>query len=384
MSKLWFIISKSFDREWSGTLFCEVHGNIGDEDFKITAHDFFLQDIGSSGYTEYETDSTLIEYMESNPELLEYQRHKIHSHNTMSCFHSTTDMSDIHDNIEFYNFLLSVVINNKTEFDAKIASVGTISTPSEVIKLKGNEGNLVTLKTEKVDKEVLFLYNCKVMIEADATLGKRIEDLTKKRLDAEKEKTSAFSKGGGKYLYEGGKFKEIEWNTGAKKDNFTKSNKKDPFVYNSFSKSNLKDPKGSKEINKSISHFLVKLVYMDMTTGLYDLQQAILKVEKEILEAGGGYIGFYIDYVDTNLHEFMEKYFEWDDIYVEQENKVLDTMISLLSPYKDMNIVAEELINLFEEYRTDNDFLEGVDGDFTVLEEEEFRNYQQSFNVRDF
>lgn len=78
MSKLWFIISKSFDREWSGTLFCEVHGNIGDEDFKITAHDFFLQDIGSSGYTEYETDSTLIEYMESNPELLEYQRHKIH------------------------------------------------------------------------------------------------------------------------------------------------------------------------------------------------------------------------------------------------------------------------------------------------------------------
>ena len=142
--------------------------------------------------------------------------------------------------------------------------------------------------------------------------------------------------------------------------------------------------KGSKEINKSISHFLVKLVYMDMTTGLYDLQQAILKVEKEILEAGGGYIGFYIDYVDTNLHEFMENYFEWDDIYVEQENKVLDTMISLLSPYKDMNIVAEELINLFEEYRTDNDFLEGVDGDFTVLEEEEFRNYQQSFNVRDF
>lgn len=377
MSKLWFIISKSFDREWSGTLFCEVHGNIGDEDFKITAHDFFLQDIGSSGYTEYETDSTLIEYMESNPELLEYQRHKIHSHNTMSCFHSTTDMSDIHDNIEFYNFLLSVVINNKTEFDAKIATVGTISTPAEVIKLKGNEGDLVTLKTEKVDKDALFLYNCKVMIEADATLGKRIEELTTKRLEAEKERNKAYLKKDTKFTGHG------DFYAGSKKDNFTKSNKKDQFVYNSFSKSNLKDPKGSKEINKSISHFLVKLIYMDMTTGLYDLQQSLLKIDKEISTAGGEYIGFYIDYVDTNLHEFMEKYFEWDDIYIEQENKVLDTMISLLSPYKDMSKVAEALIDLFDEYRLDNEYLEGTDGAIEI-EEEEFKNYQQSFNVRDF
>ena len=73
---------------------------------------------------------------------------------------------------------------------------------------------------------------------------------------------------------------------------------------------------------------------------------------------------------------------KWDEY---ENRKVKENALAWLAEAeRDKNIVAEELINLFEEYRTDNDFLEGVDGDFTVLEEEEFRNYQQSFNVRDF
>ena len=370
MSKLWFIISKCFDREWSGTLFCEVHGNLGDADFKITAHDFFLQDIGSSGYTEYETDFTLIEYMEANPQLLEYQRHKIHSHNVMSCFHSGTDMSDIHDNIQYYNFLLSVVINNKTEFDAKIASVGTIASPAEVIKLKGNEGKLVTLKTDKVEKDALFLYNCNIIIETDVELVKRIDFLAKSRLEAEKKVKEAFA------AKSNSSFKSHNDFYASKAfDSFTKTKTKDKFVYNSFEKSKLKEDSKT-EINKSISQFLVKLIYMDLQTPLYDLQQALMKVSKELDGAGESAKLMYADYVDTNLYDMMMNYFEWDDIYLEQENKVLETMISLLNPYRGMSSAAEVLIDIFEDYHEEN-----VDIETDALErDEELQTYIRQFD----
>lgn len=370
MSKFWFIISKCFDREWSGTLFCEVHGNLGDADFKITAHDFFLQDIGSSGYTEYETDFTLIEYMEANPELLDMQRHKIHSHNTMSCFHSGTDMSDIHDNIQYYNFLLSIVINNKTEFDAKIASVGTIASPPEIIKLKGNEGKLVTLKTEKTEKEALFLYDCNIILETDVELVKRIDFLTKSRIDAEEKVKKAFA-AKSHSTFKG----HSDFYSSDSFDKFKKSKTKDKFVYNSFEKPKFKDSSKT-EINKSISQFLVKLIYMDLTTPLYDIQQALMKVSKEIDSAGESAKLMYADYVDSNLYDMMMDYFEWDDIYLEQENKVLETMIALLTPYKGMSSAAEVLIDIFEDYHEEN-----VDIETDALErDEELQSYIRQFD----
>lgn len=288
----------------------------------------------------------------------------------MSCFHSSTDMSDIHDNIQYYNFLLSVVINNKTEFDAKIASVGTIASPPEVIKLKGNEGKLVTLKTEKTEKEALFLYNCNVIIETDVELVKRIDFLSKYRLDAEKKVKEDFSAKSNTFRGHG------EFYGNNYFDNFTKPKTKDKFVYNSFEKSNLKE-ENKTEINKSISQFLVKLIYMDLQTPLYDIQQALMKVSKELDRAGEEAKLMYSHYVDTNLYDMMMNYFEWDDIYLEQENKILETMISLLNPYKGMSIAAEVLIDIFEDYYEENIIIEND----ILTRDKEIEDYNKSFDI---
>ena len=78
MHKIWLTNSLCFDREWSGTLFCSVTGNIGDKNFAIVAEDMFVQDVGTSGYTEFEASTDVIEYMMNNTHLLDLQRQKIH------------------------------------------------------------------------------------------------------------------------------------------------------------------------------------------------------------------------------------------------------------------------------------------------------------------
>jgi len=115
---------------------------------------------------------------------------------------------------------------------------------------------------------------------------------------------------------------------------------------------------------------------MDLQTPLYDLQQALMKVSKELDGAGESAKLMYADYVDTNLYDMMMNYFEWDDIYLEQENKVLETMISLLNPYRGMSSAAEVLIDIFEDYHEEN-----VDIETDALErDEELQTYIRQFD----
>lgn len=69
--------------EWSGVLFFEYKGDIKNK-IEIICKDIFVQDIGSSAYTEFDMDEEVINYMVLNPELLDTQMGLIHSHNEMA------------------------------------------------------------------------------------------------------------------------------------------------------------------------------------------------------------------------------------------------------------------------------------------------------------
>lgn len=71
------------NKEYSGALFYNVHGEIGNPDFEVECVDFCLCDIGSSAYTEFETKPEVVTFMCDN-DLIGCYIGLLHSHNQMA------------------------------------------------------------------------------------------------------------------------------------------------------------------------------------------------------------------------------------------------------------------------------------------------------------
>lgn len=193
LNQVKFLCQKIWEVEWSGILFYDIEGEFGSKDFKITLQHIFPMNKGTQTYTEFETDGDYIEFLMDNPQFLQSQRALIHSHNNMSVFFSDTDMSEIKDNSEFYNYYLSLIVNNKEDMCAKIAFRG--KNKEEIkrnISFKGTNGVLQTktISTE-VEKDVIFLYNCQIIkpteVLVDEEYSKRVVKVIEKAKKLEEE-----------------------------------------------------------------------------------------------------------------------------------------------------------------------------------------------------
>lgn len=71
------------NNEWSGTLFYTIEGSFKNKDLKIYAKDFYLQDKGTAGFTQFKNDVNLAGYMVDN-NLMDCYMGLIHSHDTMA------------------------------------------------------------------------------------------------------------------------------------------------------------------------------------------------------------------------------------------------------------------------------------------------------------
>lgn len=169
--------------EWSGVLFYTTEGEFGEENFKVTAEEVYLMDIGTSSFTGYDYEPDLIEYMMKNPKLMDMHKGHIHSHNTMPVFFSGTDTAEIHDNSEFHNYYLSLIVNNKNEMTAKIAFRGTRKIESvSHISFKGDNGAVKNgTFSDTREQEVVYVYDCDIIHSADEVLAAKADALIKAR-----------------------------------------------------------------------------------------------------------------------------------------------------------------------------------------------------------
>lgn len=179
--------------EWSASLFYNIcGGNYGDPDFKIVAEELYLQDIGSEVYTEYGYEADYFKLMMENPALAEMKRGHIHSHNKMSVFFSSTDKEEILDNSEFYNYYLSLIVNNINEMTAKIAfrvkGNGTINRKLTFNDINGNPKTIDDV--ENFSDTSVFIYNCNIIkpYVPEETLVNQYNSIIAKKLEEEKEK----------------------------------------------------------------------------------------------------------------------------------------------------------------------------------------------------
>ena len=126
-----------------------VDGDISDDTLKLHVIDLLLKDVGTAGYTEYDWGTTLAEYFEGNEDKWPVMFFSIHSHHNMGVTPSGVDDKHLYDNISNFPFHLSVIVNNKLDFNARIAtdmvinSVSVRGMDSTYTKKEVNDGRII-------------------------------------------------------------------------------------------------------------------------------------------------------------------------------------------------------------------------------------------------
>ena len=140
--KIIYLCSRISSVEWSGVLFYEMEGTLG-EDLRIIAKDLLLLNIHASTYTEYENDTTDIPaYMVEHGLTHAYQGH-IHSHNTMATFFSGTDTATLKEEGAKRPHFLSLIVNNANQYTACITAKAEVE---ENLIFKGFSGNVLNIQ----------------------------------------------------------------------------------------------------------------------------------------------------------------------------------------------------------------------------------------------
>jgi hypothetical protein len=166
MSKVKYLCRAISEVEWSGVLFYEMEGSISNpESMVITLKDILLMDKGTAGLTEYDFDKDedlamdLVEKMMVSPQHKEWKRGLIHSHNKMNVFFSATDNEELIRSSEFYNFYLSLIVNNASDWTAKVAFRAKTESSSVMYIARNEKGELYTIPGNNLVKEFVFTYD---------------------------------------------------------------------------------------------------------------------------------------------------------------------------------------------------------------------------------
>lgn len=196
--------------EYSGTLFYTVSGSFETKDLVINAFDFLLQDIGTSGYTEFNQSPDVIGYMVEHPELLDEKVYQglMHSHHILGAFFSGTDLATLREEGTDRIHFVSLIIDTKGTYQAAITRVvveemqatGFIKYPT----FNGQEvtGSPVTYSFNRKKLEYFMLDVERPAIENPfSEMAARIEEVKEQKAKAAKEKaaTTPYGNYGGGY-----------------------------------------------------------------------------------------------------------------------------------------------------------------------------------------
>jgi hypothetical protein len=136
----------------------KVEGDIYNDTLQLHVIDLILKDVGTAGYTEYDWGTTLAEYFEENEDKWPVMFFSIHSHHTMGVSPSGVDDKHLYDNISNFPFHLSVIVNNKLDFNARIATDMVINT----VSVRGMDSNYIS--KEITDGKIIVEYSLPVSI----------------------------------------------------------------------------------------------------------------------------------------------------------------------------------------------------------------------------
>lgn len=171
--------------EWSGILHYEIiEGSVKNpESLVIKANRMCLMNIGDPAFTSFEYNSEVMDFYDEYPEMEEMSTGLIHTHHEMDSYFSNTDLDELRDNAPLHNYYLSLIVNNKNKFCAKLAIPVVESSFSQ--KIKDESGNIVEFNVQQSD--VIYTIDFTVVLDADPYDVKRNTELAKQKKEEEKE-----------------------------------------------------------------------------------------------------------------------------------------------------------------------------------------------------
>lgn len=191
------------DIEWSGTLFYEYEGSWKENNLVIKVIDFYLQDIGNTGYTVFKQTADIAGYR-VDKDLLTAKMGLIHSHHNMAAFFSATDLNTLASEALDHDHFVSLVVNNRRKYVAAITGVECIEKKLNVkekarfVTFEGVEEVIEYEDYEDEIKETNVIYTeLKIEIEeyedSNFELIGRIEELKNKKISSVKNSYESFN-----------------------------------------------------------------------------------------------------------------------------------------------------------------------------------------------
>lgn len=125
-----YLHDKVINTEWIGVLlYKKVAGDITDPNTLVLRADkVFLMDIGTSGHTQATMGGEeVLNMYDQVPDIMELKQGLIHTHHTMDAFFSGEDWSELNDNTPLHNYYLSLIVNYKGAYVAKVAYMAEVN-----------------------------------------------------------------------------------------------------------------------------------------------------------------------------------------------------------------------------------------------------------------
>lgn len=178
-------------KEWSGILIFSIEEGSIDvpNSLVLKARDVYLMDIGSSAYTEYEFGQEAMKVYQQIPETDPFKCEEkgvkpwkfgtIHTHHGMDkgAFFSGTDLSDLKTNAPCHTFYLSLIVDWKCEYKAKIGVSANI-TETKKVTWNNGLGKEVEMVVDNKKKDV-FNIDCNITFDEIEGFDKRIAEVRK-------------------------------------------------------------------------------------------------------------------------------------------------------------------------------------------------------------
>lgn len=169
----------AWPKEWSGMLFFRpISEDLSNpENFRAVAEACYPMDFGSETYTEYDFSAEEVlecyeRYPKGDPAAARpsWKMGHIHTHHTMSTFFSGTDDRELTDNVDKYNYYLSLIVNVRGQYCAKIAY---LAETERKVKVK----NKPSFRTET--ERVVVTMELEVKMMLDEWFHQRLRDVGK-------------------------------------------------------------------------------------------------------------------------------------------------------------------------------------------------------------
>lgn len=375
INQILYLHSNVGKTEWSGILLYNVlKGNPSKPaDFVLRAEHIFLMDIGTAGYTEYETDSDIVDLYDNIEGSMEMKIGHVHSHHDMSAFFSGTDMDELMQNSDKHNYYLSLIVNFSGNYVAKVSFISERKVKSEMY-YTDDSGVLKKFIQEKNEKTLVVL-NMDIILEYNNSFFyNRLKEVKEKIQKAKEEAERKRKYVSPNYGFNGGQTKmslprdiDYDWKERGKPE---KRDKKAP------DPSTLSTP----EINRLLRNLLAVDTELKET-------RPVFEILKTLSEASEAELEMYCDYFSDNIEVILEEFFQ-ENFYAMEDSETqllisdLTFTLKRFETHVNLKSVTDKVIeclNLYYVLSTDS---EGAAHSQQIAEyEEELKELQKTLKV---